>query len=276
MSFKKKPSGGDEPCFITRLLTPSEEQKQFLGLLANVTGLSKFDQRKYARIFMMEKVRGVDQLAKMDASALKAIGIPMGDAIEIVDTLRTMSTSKLIQEHSSSSLSIEDAEDAISNIPELPAGAEYYAFASHNWGSAESNFLNHARTTKLIEKFKEHNIPIWFDHDKLSGTIESQITKGIDKAATFLVFVTKDYVEKVMSGGESEKTDWCHYEFVYAGQQKPHKMIPIVMEPEMLDNVKWKGPVGARLGGKIFDDFSSDDKLESCVVDICSLISAAM
>jgi hypothetical protein len=40
-------------------------------------------------------------------------------------------------------------------------------------------------------------------------------------------------------------------------------MVGVVMEHAMLDVTQWKGLVAARLGGKIFMDFSSDDKLAS-------------
>jgi hypothetical protein len=195
----------------------------------------------------------------------------MGDAVEILDSLMRMSNSRLIDESSSFSSSAQDLDEVV--MPELPEGTTYYGFASHNWGSAETGFYNHMRTTKLIDKLKASEVSIWFDHDRLSGTIESQITKGIDSAATFLVFVTKDYVEKIMSGSESDKTDWCHYEFIYAGLQKPNKMIAIVMEPDMIDTKRWKGAVGARLGTKIFVDYSSEEKLESACFDLCRLMS---
>jgi hypothetical protein len=248
------------------------EREQFMQLLSRVPGLCEDDQKKYAKLFVSEKVRGVGQLARMDPASLKAMGIPIGDAVEIIDAVMKLSNSRLIDESSSTfSGSTQDLDEIM--LPDLDEGMLYYGFASHNWGSADTGFANHIRTTKLIDKLKSSGVPLWFDHDRLSGTLESQITQGIDHSATFLVFITKDYIEKVMTGSDSEKTDWCHYEFAYAGLQKPNKMIGIVMEPDLIDTKKWKGAVGARLGSKMFVDFSSDDRLESACFDLCRLMT---
>ena len=271
----KSGSCGGEKCIFERMLSQSariqKEREPFLQVLRLVPELSDDDQNKYAKLFVSEKIRGINQLAKMDSADLKAMGIPMGDAVEILDAVMRMSNSRLLDESSSFSSSTQDLDEFV--MPEIPEGLVYYGFASHNWGTPENGFYNHVRTTKLIDKLKSSDVPIWFDHDRLSGTIESEITKGIDSAATFLVFVTKDYIEKVMSGSDSDKTEWCHYEFAYAGLQKPNKMIAIVMEPDLIDTKKWKGAVGARLGSKIFVDFSSDDKLESACFDLCRIMS---
>jgi len=200
------------------------------------------------------------------------MGIPVGDAVEIHDAVMRHANSKLLEMSSSSiSLSSHDLDEV--DMPELPEGLTYYGFASHNWGSPENGFANHLRISRLVDKLKVTGVPIWFDHDRLTGTIEAQVTKGIDTSATFLAFITKDYVEKVMSGSDSDTTDWCHFEFAYAGLRKPNKLIAIVTDSEMLDTKKWKGAVGARLGTKIFVDFTSDEKLESACIDLCRIMA---
>ena len=286
MSLRCKAQSDGSKCLIVKRIRGcapevSPERDQFLQILRMVPGLAQGDQIKYATLFVHEKIRGLDQLAKFDVPALKAIGIPLGDAMEIVEAMGKYSTSRLIQERtasstfslSSSSLT-SDTEETLTVVPALPADFTYYAFASHNWGSPESGFLNHTRTTKLVDRMKSLDIPFWFDHDRMSGgNIDRQITEGIDQSAVFIAFITRDYVEKVLSGSDSDKTEWCHFEFTYGGLQRPNKMVAVVMEPEMLDTRKWKGVVGARLGAKLFVDFSSDDKLESSVVELCRALS---
>lgn len=275
-----KASGGEckviEKFFLGCDSSAKKAREPFLQVLRTVPGLSADDQNRYARIFVNEKIRGVSQLSQMDAAALKAIDIPMGDAVEIVSALMRLSNQKLISENSSSSLSISTSDLAEIELPELPEETKYYGFVSHNWGTGASGFANHARTNMIVEKLREAGVPLWFDHDRLTGDIESQITSGVDASHTFISFVTRDYVDKVIAGSSSDRTDWCHYEFTYAGLQKPNKMIAVVMEPDMLTPSKWKGAVGARLGGKIFVDFSSDDKIDTACADLVRTIVSMM
>ena len=42
-------------------------------------------------------------------------------------------------------------------------------------------------------------------------------------------------------------------------------MYPVVMEPRLKETREWIGIVGGKLGGKLYADFSSDEKLESAV-----------
>jgi hypothetical protein len=65
---------------------------------------------------------------------------------------------------------------------------------------------------------------------------------GIDSTSCSIVFITKNYVEKV--GGENAN-DNCQLEFNYALRQKSAKyMIPVVMETRMKDPNTWRGAVG--------------------------------
>lgn len=268
-------------CAIERIICKTKSgrmvREPFLQLLETVSGLSSDDRKKYAKLFVREKIRDVGQLSKLDVSGLKAMGIPMGDAVEILDAVMRFSNSRLLEESvSSMSLSSDDVTAEHVVIPELPEGLEFYAFASHNWGSPETGFANHNRVNRFVEKLRASGVSIWFDHDRLAGDIEKQVTSGIDHSATFVAFITKDYVEKVLSGSDADKTDWCHYEFGYAGLQKPNKMIAVVLDSDMLDTKKWKGAVGARLGTKIFVDFTNDDKIENACLDLCRVVTGML
>ena len=56
--------------------------------------------------------------------------------------------------------------------------------------------------------------------------------------------------------------DWCEQEFSYAHMKmgKAH-MIPVVTEPAALSIKVWVGPVAFVLGGALFVDASSADKV---------------
>lgn len=163
----------------------------------------------------------------------------------------------------------ETTRQQLKKLPPLPKTLSFYFFAAHNWGI---NNRNHLRVLSIVDVFRKCGRDVWFDDEHLSGNIDSKICHGIDDSAAFVVFVTKDYLEKLMKGAETEQ-DWCYFEFTYASQRKPTKMIAVIMEEEMLDTSKWKGPISARLGTKLYVDFTSDDKLDSCVSELSRRIA---
>ena len=76
----------------------------------------------------------------------------------------------------------------------------------------------------------------------MKGNIVKQMTSGIDNAQCVLVFITRNYVEKV---GSSNANDNCQIEFEYARRRKTISlMIPVVMETGMRNTSDWEGPAG--------------------------------
>ncbi|GBG16298.1 Hypothetical Protein FCC1311_117732, partial [Hondaea fermentalgiana] len=62
-------------------------------------------------------------------------------------------------------------------------------------------------------------------------------------AKAFVVFVTREYMDKVNDKGA--RPNYCRAEFHYAFHQvEPAKMIPCILDEEMLDQSKWKGSFG--------------------------------
>jgi len=85
-----------------------------------------------------------------------------------------------------------------------------------------------------------------------------------------LVFVTRNYVKKV--GGTNE-ADNCKKEFNYAVRRKTATlMVPVVMEPSMKETSTWSGTVGMYLGGKLYEDYSSEDNFDELVSNLCARI----
>ncbi|KAH9259558.1 hypothetical protein BASA81_001979 [Batrachochytrium salamandrivorans] len=162
------------------------------------------------------------------------------------------------------------ADFAAGAMPPLPSSILHCAFMSHNWG--EDN-VNHKRVQGIVNAFRTKGWPMWFDDERLTGQVDAQITNGMDESAVFVVFITKAYVEKVASGADKDKTDWCYFEFNYASTTMLRKMIAVVMDKEMLDQTKWKGLVGARLGNALYIDYTSEDKFESACNKLAKAIA---
>jgi hypothetical protein len=127
-------------------------------------------------------------------------------------------------------------------------------FLSHNWGE---NKTNHQVVSNINVALKKRGISTWLDENKINGgSIRFKMAEGIDNTKCVLVFITKEYREKVNG---IDMKDNCKYEFTYAvNQLGAQNMIPIIMEPEMKDTRKWKGELGAALGSMLYIDFSSD------------------
>ena len=66
----------------------------------------------------------------------------------------------------------------------------------------------------------------------MQGKVVAQMTNGIDRSATVIVFVTTRYCLKVSGKGDAGDDDNCKREFEYACLRKGvAKMITVVMEP---------------------------------------------
>ena len=130
-------------------------------------------------------------------------------------------------------------------------------FISHNWGEKH---MNHQRVQKINTALQKRGLNTWFDENKLDGNIRYKMAEGIDNTKSVVVFVTKEYRDKVNG---LDMKDNCKYEFTYAmNQLGSQNMVSVVMEPDMKETNKWKGELGAALGSMLFVDFSSSSLSE--------------
>lgn len=135
-----------------------------------------------------------------------------------------------------------------------------HVFLSHDWGIDELGRDNHERVALINKELTNVGYKTWFDGDKMAGTIDEKISKGIEQTEGVIVFITQNYHEKV--NGTNDK-DNCKKEFMFASRiQAKSKMIPVVMEKSMCSTSKWSGLVSFHLGGEMFVDMSGnlDDK----------------
>eukprot|EP00053_Salpingoeca_punica_P000065 m.27158 g.27158 ORF g.27158 m.27158 type:complete len:493 (-) comp10040_c0_seq2:267-1745(-) len=143
-------------------------------------------------------------------------------------------------------------------------------FIAHSWDLGADEELgrdNHARVGKLNKALQARGVRTWFDAEQMSGHISMKMQEGIKNARFVLVCVTQRYCKKV---AVPNAEDYASMEFDFASRKS--KMIPIVMEPRMCNSRLWHGQLEFHLGGRLFYDFTTDDKLAACVESIIKAI----
>lgn len=118
---------------------------------------------------------------------------------------------------------------------------EYSAFLSHAWGKDKQGRDNHKRVQIIFEALKKEGLNAWFDSANMKGNIAKEMSDGIEKSKTVVVFITETYMNKV----NGDEDDFCKNEFQYSMRRKTTKnIIPVVMEKGMLNTSNWLGPLG--------------------------------
>lgn len=129
-------------------------------------------------------------------------------------------------------------------------------FLSHDWGIDEKGRDNHDRVSIINHKLDELGYRTWFDEEKIMGDIDDEISEGIEQTKCVIVFMTRQYHNKVNS---RDPYDHCRLEFNHAKRMVSiDKMVAVVMEPCMTEAKKWTGQIGMYLGGKMYINMSKD------------------
>lgn len=159
------------------------------------------------------------------------------------------------------------ASNPVDYVPEKTAtlsDGEFHAFLSHDWGCDGSGRKTHERVKIVNSMLKRRGILTWFDEEQMEGTVTKAMADGIDRSHTCVVFVTKNYHDKVNGDNEGDN---CQKEFHYAELRKtPKLLIPVVMEeasgdfPLMRRPTEWSGSLEMVLGTKLYIDLSADEK----------------
>lgn len=136
------------------------------------------------------------------------------------------------------------------------------AFASHDWGPEGAN---HAKVAQVVDGLRKRGIDVWFDETHMRGNILSSMCGGIDTSDVILVFVTRNYIEKVESGNEADNV---RREFMYAAERHPTKFHAVRFEDSLPS--KWSGPVGMMLGSSLYTNMTviNDRSIEALVTAI--------
>jgi chemotaxis protein histidine kinase CheA len=139
----------------------------------------------------------------------------------------------------------------------LAAGKLTHVFLTHNWSDDEDGRNNHARVARINKALQRRGFITWFDEEKIDNAIRDEMTDGIEKTHCVVVCITKVYQDKVNS---RSRKDNCYFEFDYASRHLPDEMIPVVMEPYMINKSMWNGRLNSELGGLLYVDMSKDEE----------------
>jgi hypothetical protein len=144
----------------------------------------------------------------------------------------------------------------------VPNSRRYTTFLSHHWdpdvdSSGSIGGESHRRCRLIYEKLMELGHEPWMDtQGGCTENIMSDICAGIERSDTFTILVTPQYCDRVRAGANN----YCGAEFQYACQRLGvDKMVCVVLDHTMRDTARWCGPVGLRLGGSLFVEFSAVD-----------------
>lgn len=165
-------------------------------------------------------------------------------------------TPSLISDTSQPEAEIPLTEYRPSLHPILPHNDEKYdVFLTHDWGTEDTQFLNHRRVSAINDKLASLGLKTWFDQERMEGwNVRDQMTQGISRAHCVLVFITERYAAKINS---ANPTDNCYYEFNFAVHRlTTRKMIPVVMEGTMKDTRVWEGRLAAELASNLYVNMS--------------------
>lgn len=204
-------------------------------------------------IFQSEGFTTNETISTIDLDTLSLMGIKPVDAKLLYSSI--LSTYNL----SSTRPPPPSNDTQTVSLPPL-SSCKFYFFPSFDTSDMQLRNRVEAMTDSFRRRYGKETI-----RDEGRGEEEKEIARLVDESACFVAFVTRGYMDKVMSGAETNQFEPRHYEFAYASVRRPRKMIAVVMEPELLDAGLWKGPVSARLGSNEFVDFSADDKLDKAV-----------
>ena len=83
----------------------------------------------------------------------------------------------------------------------------YDCFLSHDWGIDEEGRPNHVRVEHVCAKLQASGLSVWFDAEQMAGDINAAMTDGVDRSATVIIFITRNYLRKVAGHGPKGRSD---------------------------------------------------------------------
>lgn len=146
-------------------------------------------------------------------------------------------------------------------------------FFSHTWRPDKLGRNTHERVKELVHRIHKLGWSTWFDEYNMIGNIDASMAAGIDNCECVIVCLTETYCLKINETARNpRKRDNCHKEWNYACN-RDKLMIPIIMEPYMLDTSQWpSGVVPLHLGSTLYLDASNDDVLDKCIDDLNKML----
>ena len=135
-------------------------------------------------------------------------------------------------------------------------------FISHAWKKDLLGRDNHKRCKKLCDKLKNFGYNTWFDEYDMGRDIDNSIMNAIDNCKVFIVCLTEEYCNKINNAVKYNKiNDNCYKEWNYAVNRNKI-IIPVIMEPDVLNTFKNGGILSMYLSSIIYINMSVDNQEE--------------
>lgn len=116
-------------------------------------------------------------------------------------------------------------------------------FFSHDWKLDSMGRDNHKRVHEIVKTIRKYGYTTWFDEDDMNGNIDAAMADGIEQADAVIVCITESYCNKINNASRDLRArDNCLKEWTYA-HARNKLMIPLIMEPNMLNTSKWPAGV---------------------------------
>jgi hypothetical protein len=151
-----------------------------------------------------------------------------------------------------------------------------HAFLTHAWGDLSDNYENHRYVGKIYtELTKRYNMKLWFDQEYIQGNIFDEIISGLSNTKCIIVFLTKQYESKI---NDEKEGKMCKLEFDRGlGRFGHDRLIPVIMEKEMLNPCNWSEKVAAVFGSTKYIDFTglstmNDEQLNEKCEELFQLV----
>lgn len=150
-------------------------------------------------------------------------------------------------------------------------------FFAHTWSHDEQGRCNHHRVLELASSLRSKGWATWVDEESgdVHGCLDVALATGISSSAAVAVCITEAYVQKLDAAARSNSmtVDNCLKELLWIRmQRKP--VVPVVMEPSMLDMTRWGMIAGMGFGGFVYasaiEDPADATQLHTLLCNVCA------
>lgn len=105
------------------------------------------------------------------------------------------------------------------------------------------------------EALKTRNLKVWIDDGvdesgkkRIRTQLDEDIARAIDETECMLVFITKNYLNKVNG---NDLSDYCQKEFKYGFDRLQKRVIPIIVDSDVWKDIGNEKKTLNALGGRI-------------------------
>jgi len=138
-----------------------------------------------------------------------------------------------------------------------PPNWRYDCFLSHTWAKDRHGRDNHGRVLRVAQQLRRGGLSVFFDEWEMHRyrSIDEAMVDGMRSSAVVVIFVTRDYIDKVETGAIGEN---CVAEFNLA--KRAPRVVPVIMERDLRNPSKWGwNRLYAHLSGQNLLDLSHNE-----------------